>query len=102
MRVYAVFRRGVYWHGCCGVFEPLDEAVRAADYAADVDSDEWHNYEVVPLKLGEASRFDFNNRIGKCGPGSSPGIHEPPPVYVTRKGDTERARKRQEATRGLA
>ena len=49
--VYAVFQEGVYRHQCGGIFTELKDAEEAALALIKAERDDWHHYEVVPVKL---------------------------------------------------
>jgi len=55
MRVFAVFKVGVYRHECGGLFGTFEQAVTAAKQLAEGDRDEYHEYEVVPFVVNEAT-----------------------------------------------
>ncbi len=53
MKVYAVFREGVYRHQCGGIFTSLEIAKHVARACCERDYDGYHTYDVVPFDLDE-------------------------------------------------
>lgn len=78
--LFAVFRVGVYRHGCCGIFSTKDAAIDCAEAMAKADWDSWHHYEVIPFILDQQSELRGERPIYKyiC---TSPEIVEADPIY---------------------
>lgn len=51
MKVYAVFKTGVYRHECAGIFSTIDAADAAAERCISGERDDYHNYKVVEFEL---------------------------------------------------
>lgn len=56
MKLFAVFKEGVYRHECGGIFDSKDLAVKAAEKLRDGESDDYHSYAIVPLNLNEITQ----------------------------------------------
>lgn len=84
MRVYAVFREGVYRHECGGIYSTEAEAEACARWLAQIDGDRRHRYVVVPFALDKRPEVEASG----LGPRDrSPSIAEDEPVFSIRKGD---------------
>lgn len=53
MKLFAVFKEGVYRHECGGIFDSKDAAVKAAEKLRDGENDDYHSYVIVPFNLNE-------------------------------------------------
>ena len=51
MKLYSVFKTGVYRHECAGVFSTLDMAEAAAQRCIAGERDDYHTYVVVEFEL---------------------------------------------------
>lgn len=51
LKLFAVFKQGVYRQGCGGIFSTFDLALEAAKRLCAGERDDYHTYEVVPLVL---------------------------------------------------
>jgi hypothetical protein len=51
MKVYAVFKTGVYRHECAGIFSTPDAADAAAERCISGERDDYHDYKVVAFEL---------------------------------------------------
>jgi hypothetical protein len=82
MNVFAVFRTGYYRHGCGGVFSTKEAAIEAAEAMAEVDCDDYHQYDVVPFALDQ--RSVIHCEVDELGEQMSPPILEAQPIYSCR------------------
>lgn len=55
MKIYVVFRQGVFRHECGGIFSSLDAAEACAQQLIASEDDDYHRYEVVPFVLDEVT-----------------------------------------------
>jgi hypothetical protein len=78
MKLFAVFREGIYRHECVGIFSTRKKAATAADTAANKDVDGYHTYAVVPF-------YQDKERPMKSTKYQSPDIIELKTVYSARK-----------------
>lgn len=53
MKIYVVFTEKIYRHGCGGVFDSLDGAIRGARQNAKNDKDSHHWHRVYEYELNE-------------------------------------------------
>ena len=56
MKVYAVFKTGVYRHECGGVFSTIEAAEQAAERLISGERDDYHQYEMVAFDLDAVTR----------------------------------------------
>lgn len=77
MRVYAVFKEGVYRHECAGIFTSEDRAKQVAD-AWLAKGDGYHEWHVVPFEM------DVVNETLRPGY-EGDWIDEPMAIYVATK-----------------
>jgi hypothetical protein len=73
MRLFAVFKHGIYRHECGGIFSKQALAESQALHLARVDRDRYHEYQVVPFEL-DATPAD--------------NLGEVPPIRSFRKPDS--------------
>lgn len=83
MKLFAVFKHGIYRHECAGIFSSLGQAEKVAKSLAKI-GDKHHHYRIVA--------FDLDKQIGFTMPpeGSRYGdaeIQEPETIYSTDKAD---------------
>lgn len=101
MKVYCVFREGVYRHECGGVFDTLAAAIDAADWFADNDNDSYHSYNVSPFEMNERTQQDPHDRDGERTYFRwSPDMFEHEVVYTV-KLDTKPAQRRKHRRKAL-
>ena len=51
MKVYAIFKEGVYRHECGGIFSTLEKAKDAAKSLISGEDDDYHTYKVLAFDL---------------------------------------------------
>ena len=51
MKLFLVFKEGVYRHECGGVFSTLEKAETAAKDFLSGEIDDYHKYDIVPFDL---------------------------------------------------
>lgn len=76
MKVFVVFKEGVYRHECAGVFSKADTATRIADERL-AGGDHYHQWTVVPFELDVPVPVPFGD-----------ALEEPDEIY--RAGDGKR------------
>lgn len=65
MKLFAVFKTGVYRHECGGVFSTLDAATDAAKRLLAGERDNYHDYHVVPFDLDVmTTQTPIESRVG--------------------------------------
>lgn len=80
MKLYAVFKEGVYRHDCYGIFSTQEKAEAVAKEAAEAETDDWHNFDVQEYALDVSA--------GKDGEGykkplaSFKGVRKPRPPSI--------------------
>ncbi len=58
MKVYAVFKTGVYRHECGGIFKTIEEAEFAAEHFLRNEFDNYHEFDIVSFEVGEMSKIE--------------------------------------------
>jgi len=83
--LFAVFRQGQYRHECGGIFDSPAAAGDAARALAAGDTDDHHDYWVVPFTLNEPTPVAVDDYVPSC---SSPRLVEAEPSLICRNGGT--------------
>lgn len=51
MKVYSVYKSGVYLHECAGIFSTRDAAEKAAELAMAAEHDDYHSFHLYEFEL---------------------------------------------------
>ncbi len=61
--MYFVEKRGMYGHGVFWIGEDLEEAEKMADHFAEIDSDDYHTYDVFIFQDQDCSDRDAYHEV---------------------------------------
>jgi hypothetical protein len=73
MKLFAVFKQGVYRHECGGIYDSIELAKKSANTFCESDYDSYHCWEVVEFELNEPTPAIDDNLV------------ENQPIYTVRK-----------------
>lgn len=60
MKLYLVYRQGVYMQGIVGVFSSMDLAEDARHAAKKRERDDYHSFEIEEFTLDEVEKLDVS------------------------------------------
>jgi hypothetical protein len=86
MKLFAVFREGVYRHECGGIFTTMEAAKNCADVLAIRDLDSYHSYAVRKYESDALPILALTSSALR-----SPAIQESPEIYSVRRGKDGKA-----------
>ena len=67
MKVYAVFKEGVYRHECGGIFSTLELAKKSAKSLISGETDDYHTYSILTFDLdAQTTQIDGDLTEPEC------------------------------------